>query len=305
MWKADTDFDTILKEVRQEYEKTYDEVIKLELDYAERLIPKYLQFGKKFPGYLPLRKNCFKSSGSSEVVFYLVAYVDAHNKDILNLKYDVLITAVAKFKCGDYTNYIAYTGDPDALFWEHFFRRYREREERAWEKPEMLYLRLLSDMSMWRTDLFSYCSERYHQAYVRPWGDGIALGTILKEGELRGTYISRKMMREDQNALWKALLFMGEIQSIYGYKLEDNLERTMVIYDSNIKDAEQITQYFIYYWQLRRIKAYYEGKLNSQIERQVEVDANRFFEENGLIIDYRKECIIDLKKSPLFDARNW
>ena len=293
-------WDEIIRTIRREYESVYSEDIIPEIDKSIEHIPSYLKAGVILPGRLPLINSYFKSKGISGAIFFFTVTIDRLKESAGKYLCDFRVTTVARFKYGEYTNCITFTGDPDALYWQHFFERYQERDGTTQKiHPEKLYLDVLSHEDMWQTSIVSYKSDKYDYAYVRPWGDGIALGSKFKEGELRGTYISREIMREDQDVLCRALIYMGDLQRIYGYKLEDNMERTMLKFDCRQDYAEQITKYFIYYWQVRRIGAFLENRL-TQFDKDNEREANRFFQKNELPIDYRRDCMIPLRKPRFF-----
>ncbi len=301
MLDSSLSWDDTLRLVSQEYETIFQEEILSEIRKAILHISSYLQVGVRLPGRLPLKRTIFKSRGIGGAVFFVRVYVKDLIKDDNNLR----ITVVAKFKSGHYTNYIAYTGDPHALYWNHFFKRYLEREGIENDvSPEMLYLDILSDESMWLTACSTYKHDKYGDAYLRPWNNGVALGTTFHEGELRGTYISRDLMRKEQDIMCEALVYMGEIQRLYGYRLEDNMERTMLKYDSGSYYADQIIEYFICFWQTKRIAAFFENDLE-QFDRKTELVANRFFEKYDLPINYRHDCMVPLKRPKYYDESAW
>ena len=304
MLKSGLSWDETLRLVSQEYETIKEEEISLEIQEAIKHIPSYLRLGKKLPARLPLKRNRFKSKGISGAVFLVEVYVGDLNKSVED-DVSLRITTVAKFKSGRYTNCIAFTGDPHALYWNHFFRRYLEREGINTEvSPETLYLDILSEEGMWQTTSSTYKDSKYGDAYMRPWNNGVALGTSFHEGELRGTYISREMMRKEQDTMCKALVYMGEIQRLYGYRLENNMDRTMLKYYSGSRYADQIRKYFIYYWQTKRIAAFFEKDLE-QFDQKTERVANRFFAEHGLPINYRRDCIVPIKKPKYYYKSAW
>ena len=307
MFESNYSWDTVIQLTRQDYERLYHEEIVPEIDLAKRQIPYYLSIGLKFPGKLPLLKSCFRlKDGESNARFFVSAYASRlRKKDDGQDECDIQLTTLAKFKLGKSTTCIAFTGDPDALYWEHFFDRFLEREKITDKpQPEKLYLDVLSDSSMWKTALASYESDKYDLAYVRPWGDGLALGSIYEEGELRGTYISRSLMRGEQSNLCKALIFLGDMRRLYNYRLEDNMDKTMSLYRSSPNHAKQIVLYFKYYWQVQRISAFAEHRLYD-FDQEVERDADSFFRTHGLPIRYSRDCKIPVRQPWFFERGNW
>lgn len=301
MLASDISWDELIRILRSEYDDIYEQDIRQEVDAALAQIPRLIDMGVVFPGRLPLFRTCYKSRGKSGALFFVCVTIDnIHKSEIGSYENDFRLTVIAKVKQNGYVNCVAFTGDSDAVYWQHFFSRYLEREKKNKIQPEALYLSILSKRSMWSTLMTTFESEKYNHAYARPWAEGLALGSSLDMGgELRGTYISRDLMRSEQDILCKSLLFMGDIQRVYGYKLEENMERTMIKFHLGEVYKEQITHYFIYYWQAKRVSSFFEHTLRKYDEETLPI-ANRFFETYGLPIEYKRDCMVALHKPIYF-----
>lgn len=295
------DEETLLQIIKQEYREVYEKAILPEIDRAKAQLSFLVGLKVAFPRKLQLVTDYFKSAGESGAFFFVTA--EARNvRQVTTGKYDcdVRLTVVARVKLGQYTNYVAFTGDEDAIYIQHFFERYLTREDiKEKIRPEKLYLSVLSDERMWKTVESVYNSD-YGFSCIRPWDRGIALGIIIDGGEIRKTYISRKLMRQDQDLLCQALLYMGDIRRLYGFIPEQEMERTMIKYRHGGIHAEQITKYFKYYWQAQRIPAFLEGDIVG-FDRETKSVANRFFRSYGLPLEYGRDCMIRLSKPMYFD----
>ena len=245
--------------------------------------------------------NCFKSAGESGACFFVAAEAGKVRQITTGtFDCDVRLTVVARVKIGKYTNFVAFTGDDDAIYRQHFFERYIQREDiKEKIRPEKLYLSVLHGERMWRTVESVYYSD-YGYSYIRPWDKGIALGVVFDGGEIRKTYISRKQMRQDQDLLCQALIYMGDIRRLYGFIPEHEMERTMIKYRHGGVHAEQIVKYFKYYWQAQRIPAFLEGKI-VEFDKETKSVANRFFRSHGLPLEYGRDCMIRLTRPKYFE----
>lgn len=293
--------ETFLQIIRQEFNEVYERAILPEIDRAKAQLPYLMGMNVSFPRKMQLVTNYFKSTGDSGAFFFVAA--EARNvRQTTTGKYDcdVRLTVVARVKTGQDTSFVAFTGDDDAIYIQHFFERYILREEiKEKIRPEKLYLSVLSDERMWKT-VESVYNSNYGYSYIRPWDRGIALGIVLDGGEIRKTYISRKLMRHDQDLLCQALLYIGDIRRLYGFIPEQEMERTMIKFRHGGIHAEQITKYFKYYWQAQRIPAFLEGDIVG-FDRETRSVANRFFRSYGLPLEYGRDCMIRLSKPMYFD----
>lgn len=295
------DEETLLQIIKQEYREVYENAILPEIGRAKAQLPFLVGLKVAFPRKLQLVTDYFKSAGESGAFFFVAA--EARNvREVTTGKYDcdVRLTVVARVKNGRYTNFVAFTGDDDAIYIQHFIERYILREEIQEKiRPEKLYLSVLTNERMWKTVESVYNSD-YGYSYIRPWDRGIALGIVIDGGEIRKTYISRKLMRQDQDLLCQALLYMGDIRRLYGFIPEQEMERTMIKYRHGGVHAEQIIKYFKYYWQVQRIPAFLEGKIVG-FDRGTRSIANRFFRSNGLPLEYGRDCMVRLSKPKFID----
>ena len=304
MLESGQNWNDLLKIIRQEYEEVYEKAILPQVNSAKAQIPYLLQLGVPFPRRIKITPSFFKSNGVSESVFYVAAEAGKPWESAGRYDCDIRLTVVARVRTGRFINHVAFTGDVDAVYKQHFFVRYIEREELEDEmntiRPEELFLEVLSDDRMWTTVEAVYQSK-YGQSYIRPWENGIALGEVLREGELRGTYISRRMMRQEQDTLCQALSYIGYIRRLYRYLPENDMEMTMIKYrHGGPHDVRQIVNYFKYFWLAKRISAFMEGTV-AWFDQKTLPEANMFFRKYGIPLDYAKDCMINLKRAQYFD----
>ena len=88
-----------------------------------------------------------------------------------------------------------------------------------------------------------------------------------------------------------SLAFVGDICRTYGYRPEEDMERTMSKYRFDDIAKRQIEQYFVCLYRIGRIKAYLEKSV-LYYDSQTETKADMFFRKYDLPIRYSADIKI-------------